>query len=106
MNETGVWTGILNRKKVGTFKFIYVKILESSLNNETESSTTNNNSTNENESRIVQTIDNNSIRTSSPKNSSSKSSPNKSSPSPINSPSQLNVFYLWHFSILLILISP
>lgn len=104
MNETGVWTGILNRKKVGTFKFIYVKILESSLNNETESPTNNNNSTasNESESRIVQTIDNNSIRTSSPKNSSSKSSPNKSSP---NSPSQLNVFYLWHFSILLILIN-
>jgi hypothetical protein len=28
MNETGIWTGILN-KKLGTFKFIYVEIIES-----------------------------------------------------------------------------
>lgn len=28
MNETGIWTGILNKKKLGTFKFIYVRIIE------------------------------------------------------------------------------
>jgi hypothetical protein len=30
MNETGIWTGILNNK-IGTFKFINVELIEDSL---------------------------------------------------------------------------
>ncbi len=32
MNETGIWTGVLN-KKIGTFKFIHVYLLDTSKNN-------------------------------------------------------------------------
>jgi hypothetical protein len=32
MNETGIWTGVLN-KKIGTFKFIHVYLLDTSRNN-------------------------------------------------------------------------